>query len=99
VKITSLVVALGAMFASSAVLAGDAESGKRMAQDRCSTCHIIGPGLRNEVANSPPFEAIARKYDADMLVFAILDPHPRMNIRLTRPEAEDVAAYIHALAK
>jgi hypothetical protein len=34
-----------------------------------------------------------------MLVFAILDPHPRMNVRLTRPEAEDLAAYIHTLAR
>ena len=32
-----------------------------------------------------------------MLAFAILDPHPRMNVALTRREAQDVAAYINTL--
>jgi hypothetical protein len=29
----------------------------------------------------------------------MLDPHPRMNVTLTRREAEDIAAYINTLAK
>jgi cytochrome c len=34
-----------------------------------------------------------------MLAFAILDPHPRMNVALSRREAEDIAAYINTLAR
>jgi hypothetical protein len=30
---------------------------------------------------------------------AILDPHPRMSVALTRREAEDIAAYINTLAR
>jgi len=50
---------------------------------------------------APPFEAIARKFasNPDTLAFSIVDPHPRMNVTLTRREAQDVAAYINTLAK
>jgi hypothetical protein len=34
-----------------------------------------------------------------MLAFSMLDPHPRMNIALTRREVEDIAAYINTLAQ
>jgi hypothetical protein len=34
-----------------------------------------------------------------MPAFAILDPHPRMNVALMRREAEDIAAYINTLAR
>jgi hypothetical protein len=34
-----------------------------------------------------------------MLAFSLLDPHPRMNLTLTRREAQDIAAYISTLAK
>jgi hypothetical protein len=44
---------------------------------------------------------IARKFQVqpETLAFAILDPHPRMNVALTRREAEDIAAYINTLAR
>ena len=35
----------------------------------------------------------------EMLAFSLLDPHPRMNLTLTRREAQDIAAYISTLAK
>jgi hypothetical protein len=31
--------------------------------------------------------------------FAILAPHPRMNVTLSRRDAQDIAAYIATLAK
>ena len=31
--------------------------------------------------------------------FTIPDPHPRMNVALTRREAEDIAAYVNTLAR
>jgi len=44
---------------------------------------------------------IARKFASspEPLAFSILNPHPRMNVTLTRREAQDIAAYINTLAK
>ena len=36
---------------------------------------------------------------ADVLAFLLLHPHPRMNVMITRREAEDLAAYISTLAR
>ena len=92
---------LPALLAASAALAADADNGKRLAEMRCVTCHIVSPGERRVVTDAPPFEAIARKFASkpDTLAFSIIDPHPRMNVTLTRREAQDVAAYINTLAK
>ena len=92
---------LPALLAASAALADDADNGKRLAEMRCVTCHIVSPSERRDVTDAPPFEAIARKFasNPDALAFSIMDPHPRMNVTLTRREAQDVAAYINALAK
>jgi mono/diheme cytochrome c family protein len=91
---------LTALVASSA-LAADADNGKRLAETRCVTCHTVAPSQRREVTDAPPFEVIARKFSAttEALAFAILDPHPRMSVTLTRREAQDIAAYINTLAK
>jgi mono/diheme cytochrome c family protein len=88
------------MFVSPA-LAADADNGKRLAESRCVTCHMVAPSPRREVADAPPFDVIARKFEVQpqALAFAILDPHPRMNVALTRREAEDIAAYINTLAR
>jgi mono/diheme cytochrome c family protein len=82
-------------------LAADADNGKRIAESRCVTCHTVAPTSRRDVADAPPFDVIARKFQVEpqMLAFAILDPHPRMNVALTRREAEDIAAYINTLAR
>lgn len=92
---------LTAVLAASGALAADAGNGKRLAETRCVTCHIVAPSERRVVTDAPPFETIARKYasNPDTLAFSIMDPHPRMNVTLTRREAQDVAAYINTLAK
>jgi mono/diheme cytochrome c family protein len=84
-----------------AALAADADNGQRIAEARCVTCHRVGPVQRREVADAPPFDAIARKFavSPELLAFEMLEPHPRMNVRLTRREAQDIAAYINTLAK
>jgi mono/diheme cytochrome c family protein len=84
----------------SAALAADADNGKRLAESRCVTCHTVAPSPRREVADAPPFDVIARKFEVQpqALAFAILDPHPRMNVALTRREAEDIAA-LNTLAR
>ncbi len=81
--------------------AADATNGRRIAQARCSPCHIVVPKQRQELAKSPPFEDIARQngFNAEMLAYLILAPHPLMNLTFTREEAEDLAAYIASLRR
>jgi mono/diheme cytochrome c family protein len=92
---------LPAILLAPAALAADADNGKRLAQARCVPCHAIEPDQHRQVADAPPFEVIARKFglNPEMLAFSLLDPHPRMNLTLTRREAQDIAAYISTLAK
>jgi hypothetical protein len=91
---------LASEFGTSAA-AADANNGKRIARMRCSPCHIVVPNQRQEVAKSPPFEDIARQngFNAEMLAYLILAPHPRMNLAFTREEADDLAAYIASLRR
>jgi mono/diheme cytochrome c family protein len=90
-----------ALCVASTAVAADAGNGKRLAEARCVTCHKVGSERPREVTDAPPFEVIAQKYALapERLAFLMLEPHPRMNVALTRREAEDVAAYIDTLAK
>jgi mono/diheme cytochrome c family protein len=107
VKLKALIFAR-AILAVTAVLvfahracAADANNGKRLAEQRCAACHIVVPHQREDVSNSPPFDVLARKYgfSAQVLAYSILEPHPRMNMTLTRSEADDIAAYVATLSK
>jgi mono/diheme cytochrome c family protein len=53
-------VLFSAAFVAQSAFAADADTGKRLAQQHCSPCHIVEPGSRRELANSPPFETIAQ---------------------------------------
>jgi hypothetical protein len=46
-------------------------------------------------------ETVAQKFGnaPELIAFAILAPHPRMNVALSRREAQDIASYIATLAK
>jgi mono/diheme cytochrome c family protein len=92
----SVCLPLASEFGASGAAAADANNGRRIAQARCSPCHIVVPNQRQEFAKSPPFEDIARRngFNAEMLAYLILAPHPRMNLTFTKEEAEDLAAYI-----
>ncbi len=85
----------------SSAFGADAEAGRRLAQLRCAACHIVAPNQREEVADAPPFAIIGRKFgfNSDDLIFALIGPHAKMNFGLTRPDADDVAAYIATLAR
>jgi mono/diheme cytochrome c family protein len=94
-------VLLGLLAASGAP-AADIETGRRLAQQRCAPCHIVtGPPRNDLVADAPPFLVIGRKYgfDAEAIALNLVGPHAKMNFALTRPEANDVAAYIQSLAR
>jgi mono/diheme cytochrome c family protein len=100
-KLACYVMLFAAAFIAQNAFAADADNGKRLAQQHCSPCHIVEPGSRRELANSPPFETIAQKFAnaPDLIAFAILSPHPRMNLTPSRRDAQDIAAYIATLAK
>ena len=100
-QLLRLFLMLAALLPGTAALAADADNGKRLAEMRCATCHIVSPDQRREISNAPPFNVIGRKFASspETLAFAILDPHPRMSVTLTRPEALDIAAYISSLAR
>ena len=95
-------VLLASQFDAWVAAAADANNGKRIAQMRCAPCHIVIPNQRKgEIADSPPFEDIGRQngFNAEMLAYLILSPHPRMNLTFTRKEVDDLAAYIASLRK
>jgi mono/diheme cytochrome c family protein len=98
-RLASAAILLAAMALAVPAGAADADNGRRIAQSRCAACHAVGANQREEVADAPPLETIARKFDfnPDRLVFHLLEPHPKMNFSLTRPEANDVAAYMGTL--
>jgi mono/diheme cytochrome c family protein len=68
-----------AVLAAQSAFAADADSGKRLAHQHCSSCHIVEPGSRRELANSPPFETIAQKFaDApELIAFGHTVPAPK----------------------
>ena len=82
--------------------AADAASGKRLAQGALFTVSYCRAGIsaRNWPTRrlSKPSRAGA-DFDADMLAYLILSPHPRMNMTLSRTESEDIAAYIATLQR
>lgn len=90
-------VALGASGFSAR--AADARRGQRLALEHCASCHIVVPHGREEVADSPPFEAIGRKYgfDAAAIAHVIAGPHRKMNFAPDPKNAADIAAYIATL--
>ena len=61
-KSAGSVLLYAVVFAGQNALAADADSGKRLAQQHCSPCHIVEPNQRQDLADSPPFETIAQKY-------------------------------------
>jgi mono/diheme cytochrome c family protein len=82
--------------------AADIDAGRRLVQQRCAACHIVTGSPRNDiVADAPPFLVIGRKYsfDAEAIALSLVGPHAKMNFALSRPEANDVAAYIQSLAR
>jgi mono/diheme cytochrome c family protein len=80
---------------------GGADAGKQLAQLRCAACHIVVPNQRDEIADAPPFEVIARKFagNGDLLVANLMGPHVKMNFGLPRSEAVDIAEYIRSLGR
>jgi cytochrome c len=94
-------VLVAAAFCAAPAFGADVARGKDIAEHQCAACHQVAPHQRNELAEAPPFELIGRKngFDAAVLAFALLEPHPKMNFSPSQRDASDVAAYISTLAR
>jgi hypothetical protein len=84
-----------------AFAADNARLGQQLARERCAPCHIVAPHAREESADAPPFDVIARKagFDTDRLMNLLTSPHPKMNFALTPNEAAEIAAYMRTLGR
>ncbi len=85
---------LGAVVSASAA---DVDHGATLARRWCAACHIVAPDQTHGQDNVPPFATIAKipGFGADKIALLLRDPHPKMpDMQLSRPEAEDLAAYI-----
>ena len=77
--------------------AGDAKTGRQLAERWCQSCHAIAANQPMAVTEAPPFATIARKpgFDEAKTAAFLLEPHPKMPpIGLSREAAADLAAFI-----
>lgn len=97
-----LVIALGA-FATAAAAAGDARTGRRLAEAWCAECHVVGPEVTGiSTDGAPPFAWIANNpaKSGSYLRAWLWDPHPPMpRLELGRHEIEHLVSYIESLRK
>lgn len=90
----------GLYLLATAVPAGafDVEAGRRMAEVWCSGCHIIDGDGTSDVA--PGFKQVANdpSKTPGRLRAWLANPHPPMpNFNLSRPEIDDIVAYLESL--
>ena len=82
-----------------ALAAGNAETGRVLAQYWCNSCHA---GAKSTTASdsAPPLATAVRRSGRtpEMLRTWLADPHGRMpNLSLTRREIDDLVAYLVSL--
>jgi hypothetical protein len=92
---------LAAILGASPAMAADTDNGKRVAETRCATRHIVAPSQRRDFTESTAVRADRAKISLESRGAGLRDSrsHPRMNVPLTRREAQDLAAYISTLPK
>ena len=80
--------------------AADPDEGERFARRVCSTCHSIAAGI-SPMAEAPPFATVARsKKFRTRGAQLLFDQHVIMpTFAFTNEQAEDIAAYLKALAR
>lgn len=95
----ALIVMVGALMARPA-FAGNAESGRALAEKWCTGCHIVGSSSNgSDVA--PPFAGIAADPGKSRghLEAWLATPHTAMpSMPLTRRDIDDLVTYIESLA-
>ena len=105
ITLSSMIIAI---LASSCVPAvaqevGDIAAGRRLAENWCSSCHVVDASSRQGVSNgAPTFPAIARmKSTTPMALRAFLQtPHSRMpDLHMSREEIDNITTYILSLRR
>ena len=100
---SSLIIALlaGSCLSADAQEIGDTAAGRHLAENWCSSCHVVGvTSQRGTSTGAPTFTAIAQmKSTTPMALRAFLQtPHSRMpDLHLTHEEINNVTAYILSL--
>lgn len=88
--------------AGASALAADVDHGEKLARRWCAACHIVANDQTHGLDGAPPFATIAKipGLGADKIALFLRDPHPKMpDMQLSRPETEDLAAYIVSLGQ
>ena len=93
-------IAAFACFQVASARAADPERGAELANQWCSSCHLVSDSQVSATTEAPPFATIARRSPDETAALAgfLADPHPPMpNLSLTREEIRDFLAYIASL--
>lgn len=97
VPLAGALAAIAAIVSPSLATAGDARTGRQLAERWCQSCHAIAANQPMAVTEAPPFATIAKKpgFDEAKTAAFLLEPHPKMPpIGLSREAAADLAAFI-----
>jgi mono/diheme cytochrome c family protein len=82
---------------------GDAEAGRRLALQRCGTCHVVAADqVRPATDGVPTFAELARDpaMTTSRLRLFLQSPHrPMPDLMLSRPEIDDLTSYFTHLQK
>lgn len=83
--------------------AADIKTGKAIAEQRCSNCHVIGKGTVSAIETQsvgPDFTAM-KKISAKSLKARLDAPHPVMSKfpDLSGPQIDDLAAYMATVSR
>lgn len=96
----ALILPIVMVLASAPAIAGNADSGRALAERWCTSCHLIGPSDRGS-DTAPPFAAIAADPEKTPghLTTWLSTPHTTMpQMPLDRQNIDDLVAYIGSLA-
>jgi len=97
VCLASVLAGIAVMGSPSLATAGDARTGRQLAERWCQSCHAIAANQPMAVTEAPPFATIAKRpgFDEAKTAAFLLEPHPKMPpIGLSREAAADLAAFI-----
>jgi cytochrome c len=100
-KLKHLIVtlAVATVYVGPALAVGNAEAGKRLVMNSCTSCHATSTA---KVATDgvPPLSFLAKdeKRDPNWIRGWLMDPHPPMpGIMLSRQQIDDVIAFLRTL--
>lgn len=84
--------------------AGDVATGRKLAIERCSRCHVVGDyNPMGGIESTIDFDTMASRpavYPAERIrSFNERPPHPQLGIELTRVERDSIAAFVASLGK